>query len=307
MNRATPERIRLAEQVATFRRDGMSHKEIAAALGISRSYASALASDPYGEQERARRDRYAGVCENCGRSTTGSNGPNLAPRFCALCAATAYAKENRRWTRERVIQAIHEWAQEHDGIPPTASQWRRSSLDGRFPALSSVYKSQRRINNSPFDSWASAIEAAGFKRPREGKKRTDKSDWSRELVLSELERLSIDGIAPSTVEHQRLQQAAKYYFGSWRRACKEAEVVPKKVVLERWTPEKIIERIQSEAIGDLPPSSEEFQSLSAQCYGYFGSWENAVKAAGYEPLGHGYSRRAMERRRLLGIFNNKRS
>lgn len=59
-----------------------------------------------------------------------------------------------RWTRDMVIAAIQRWAEEHDGKPPTQTDWLRRG--GYHPAFSTAV-------NVCKTSWSEAIEAAGYK------------------------------------------------------------------------------------------------------------------------------------------------
>lgn len=169
----TQARLALGARAIELREQGWLIRPIAEELGISRSYASALIHDPDGTQARARKDRYGGNCEVCGKATTGSDGPGTAPK---RCVQHAILEHERRWNRETVIGAIQHWAAEHDGKPPNAQEWlyRDGELKARYPAANSVYNSSGN-KNAPFKSWADAIEAAGFPRPQVGKyERTDR-------------------------------------------------------------------------------------------------------------------------------------
>lgn len=83
-------RTELASRAAELRATGLVYREIAQELGISRSYASTLISDPDDAQARARKASYRRPCPECGTLMDGSNGrgPNAA-RLCAKCAAVA--------------------------------------------------------------------------------------------------------------------------------------------------------------------------------------------------------------------------
>jgi hypothetical protein len=107
---ATTERLNLAAEVARLRAApfNLTQREIGERLGISTSYAGDLARDPDGSQVRARKDSYRRSCPNCGTLMDGSNGRN-GPKLCKVCAA-AEQHEARFWTRERIIEAIQEWA-----------------------------------------------------------------------------------------------------------------------------------------------------------------------------------------------------
>ena len=52
------------------------------------------------ERQRVRRrERYAGVCGNCGKPTDGSNGREKAPKLCVDCFNAARAPEHGDYTR----------------------------------------------------------------------------------------------------------------------------------------------------------------------------------------------------------------
>lgn len=165
----TQARLDLAARAIDLRRRGWLISPIAEELGISRSYASGLILDPTGAGDRARKDSYAGKCEICGHPTTGSDGPNTAPK---RCVEHAILEHERRWNRASVIAAIQHWAAEHDGNPPKAEDFLyREGADRKlYPSAGSVYGRTRKGNNggSPFVYWADAIEAAGFPRPAVG-------------------------------------------------------------------------------------------------------------------------------------------
>lgn len=167
-----PTRAQRAAEARRLRHLGLKQREIAETMGIGRSYAAELLDDPAGQKARVRRESYAGVCENCGSPTTGGDGPAKAPRFCVHCAPG----QNRQWTEETVVAAIREWARRH-GRPPSSTDWLHYSVaeDGyKFPNRGSCYRSTSG-STAPFESWADAIEAAGFPRPRKGQRTKGKS------------------------------------------------------------------------------------------------------------------------------------
>jgi DNA-directed RNA polymerase specialized sigma24 family protein len=102
----------------------LSVGEIAAAMGVSKSTIYAYFADPTGEQRLERRRRYAGTCEECGRPTDGSGGPGKAAKRCAEC---------RKWTREKIVEAMKLWAAEH-GRPPRQDDWIPAPADRRYPS-----------------------------------------------------------------------------------------------------------------------------------------------------------------------------
>ena len=167
-------RIERAEQALALRAQGLLQREIAAELGISRSYASSLLADPEGVKDKERKDSYRKPCPQCGELMGGGEGPNSEkfPKLCYQCAPLA----TRYWTRERIIDAIQRWNEIY-GRPPVATEWLVSKdIRGEgFPPTSAIYKYNKGArggvpgtNHNPFDSWADAVEAAGFPRPRRG-------------------------------------------------------------------------------------------------------------------------------------------
>lgn len=156
-------RVERAREALALREEGLLQREIAECMEISRSYASALLHDPDGSQDKTRKASYGRTCENCGGSTDGSYGRAKAPRYCAHCQPHV----TRKWTQERVIEAIREWARRR-GEAPNANDWIRNTVDPdgyEFPARTAVYDSDSHYAHPNFQHWADAIEAAGFPRP----------------------------------------------------------------------------------------------------------------------------------------------
>lgn len=145
------EKIMVARRLAA---EGLTQAEVARRMGISRSYAGSLLSDPDDSKRLARRTGYAGTCLDCGTPTK-SNGTSVPSPRCPRCA-------QRKWTPELIAEAIQRWDEQH-GHPPSARDWR----DGHNPGYPTLHTVQRL-----FGSWANGIEAAGFPRPARGVRRT---------------------------------------------------------------------------------------------------------------------------------------
>jgi hypothetical protein len=163
---ATEARLALAGRVAELRAHGLTHREVAGELGISRSYASELAVDPDGSDGRARKDGYGGRCVDCGARTSGADGRDSAPQRCNRCALANQSAE-QHWTREAVLDAIRRFAAAH-GRPPGAQEWVASDPVNGYPPRTAVYRAGKK-SAAHFDKWADAIEAAGFPRPLQGR------------------------------------------------------------------------------------------------------------------------------------------
>lgn len=149
----TTRREMLAAQAKVLREGGLLQREIAVVLGVSRTYAAELVSDPEGAKVRARKQRYGGTCVECGAATDGSNGRDAAPKLCFACHSQKL-HDDRYWTPERIIQAIQEWHRQH-GRPPIAPEWvTPGERVGQIPPVSTVQRE--------FGSWRAAIQEAGF-------------------------------------------------------------------------------------------------------------------------------------------------
>ena len=86
--------------------EGLSIAQIADRLGRSPATIKAYFYDPTGEKARAVKARYQGVCRGCGAYTQPRNGKGDAYAYCKACHPGAI---KRRWTRERVLDAMREW------------------------------------------------------------------------------------------------------------------------------------------------------------------------------------------------------
>jgi len=172
VNHPGERRQRLAREAAELRAAGLLYDEIGEALGISRSYASALLLDPTGTLGKQRKQRYRQPCVDCGAVTSGAEGRKETPR-CQPCAAWRSGAAQQIWTPGRVIEAIQDWAAIY-GEPPSSVDWnpwaarhvvhdeerarRWERADGRWPWFTIVH--QR------FGSFSEGLLAAGFQ-PRD--------------------------------------------------------------------------------------------------------------------------------------------
>lgn len=153
-------RVERAAQAAELRAQGLLYREIAARLGVSVSYAQDLVNDPDGSKVRARKDSYRGRCADCGRPTDGSwgRGPQASKR-CVRCAGA----RQRIWTRDRIIDALRDFADER-GRAPTAGELGAGSNCTDRVAWLPRWQTVRKV----FGSYPAACEAAGLPRPRVG-------------------------------------------------------------------------------------------------------------------------------------------
>lgn len=102
--------------------ENLSIAQIADRLGRSPATIKAYFYDPTGEKARAVKARYVGVCRGCGARTQPRNGKGDAYAFCRACHPGAI---ERRWTRERVLDAMRVWLERY-GRFPSSYDWSRT-------------------------------------------------------------------------------------------------------------------------------------------------------------------------------------
>ncbi len=107
--------------------EGLSIVRIAERLGRSPATIKAYFYDPTGEKARAVKARYQGVCRGCGAYTQPRNGKGDAYAYCKACHPGAI---ERRWTRERVLDAMREWRARY-GRLPSSYDWSRTHAHRR--------------------------------------------------------------------------------------------------------------------------------------------------------------------------------
>jgi hypothetical protein len=135
-------------------------RQIADRLGRSPATVKAYFYDPTGEKARAVKARYLGVCRGCGAYTQPRNGKGDAYAYCKACHPGAI---ERRWTRERVVEAMLDWRRRYGGLP-SSYDWSRTHArrrgrralerlnEGDWPSASVV--------SGIFGTWAAALTAA---------------------------------------------------------------------------------------------------------------------------------------------------
>ena len=155
--------------------------------------------------------------------------------------------------------------------------------DGESPPTQTEYREQAEHSVSTvrrrFGSWNDALMEAGYDVNRP-------SRVSKEELLAEIDRLAGSEYGPYS--HVFNEQAdyglttVRNRFESWRKAVIEAGYQPKK-----WVPEeKLLEEIDRLSVGNSPPTTAEFRNRAdysrATVRDRFGSWNEALKEAGYK-------------------------
>lgn len=187
----------------------------------------------------------------------------------------------RKWSKERILEEIRRLQAAGHSLST-----RNMAEMGYSGMVTTCYKPEY------FGSWRNAVRAAGFD-PREVCRRRRK--WTHERIIQRIRELHAAGedLSHSAAKrhHQYLVVVAisPRFFGSWRKAVEAAGISYEEVSKHKyWNRERIIQRIQELHAAGKPLSHEEAKQhygalvSAASSPRYFGSWGNAVRAAGID-------------------------
>lgn len=178
-----------------------------------------------------------------------------------------------KWSKEKIISDIQELNRQN--IPLNAINIMKTNVK--------LYGASR----SYFGSWKDAVEAAGFDYDTINHKNTEKS-WSKQIVIDEIVQFAIeDGNLRSDYvqkKYTKLHSAAQRYFKSWKDAVEAAGFDYDNIKKIKWTKEIIIMSIldlknQNNSLTSSDIQKNNMPLFQASCR-IFGSWKNAVEAAG---------------------------
>jgi hypothetical protein len=188
------------------------------------------------------------------------------------------------WSDERLLDAIRTWTREH-GAPPNTTRWAKRDSAGRWPSAATV---QLR-----FGTWEAALRAAGV--------RVERTSWDREAVLAAIAAFADrHGRRPRSAELGNANELPDHstvvrYCGSLTQALAEAGCPrPERPAWDRASILTALERFADEH--GRAPTWDEWKT-SAPDHPYadqvsceFGSWPDAIRAAGLRPARQPYDR-----------------
>lgn len=167
------------------------------------------------------------------------------------------------WTKEKIIETIRTKKSSKDFSPSELSKFQH--------ACSRYFGSVKKALKKTGGDWEAFH---------------NRKEWSREIVLERLrgyrEQHGEDCSSLIFERDPNLRAQCFRYFGSWRKALKEAGIRPRTIV---WTKETIaLELRRFLKNGALPTQASFTVSKSAKLYAaavrLHGSWPNAIEAAG---------------------------
>jgi len=187
-------------------------------------------------------------------------------------------------TEEWIVKQIQERQETGQEVNPATV--KRESV--------ALYERARRF----FDGWDEALLAAGID-PAEVRLREKYESWTSKKVLERIKQRHSSGeslkYAVVSQETRKLVEAAKRYFGSWYSAVSKAGFVdPREIIEANSLKKKVLEEIL-----ERRRAGKSLESKAARCDNelfhsaakrYFGSWLNALSAAGIDPEKHDRSK-----------------
>ncbi len=189
-------------------------------------------------------------------------------------------KRKRKWTKERIVQEIRRLHRQGEDLSHSAAKRNHQ------------YLVVVAVDERMFGTWREAIEAATLDYEEISKHRF----WSNSRIIDAIRGLHDSG---EDLSHEAAKNnygalvsaaSSKRYFGSWKAAIEAAGIDYADIrKINRWTEEKIIDTIRS-----LHAEGKSVNNSNMRRMGYrgmmeaasresnFGSWANAVKAAGLD-------------------------
>jgi hypothetical protein len=179
----------------------------------------------------------------------------------ALLAAGLPYKPRRKLARNDVIAAIQERHRQGLLLAGYGREDRGLSYAAR----------------KHFGSWRKAVQAAGIPDGWQYK-------WSRQRVIEALQACAQPGQPLLSKQVSAAARSAAYlHFGSWHAALTAAGLVlpePRPSTRKKWTPEVVLAEIRARCLQDTPLTVAENPRLAAAARKRFGSWHEALVAAG---------------------------
>lgn len=177
-----------------------------------------------------------------------------------------------------------------------------------------VLEQDRRLHGDGlrlFGRWEAALRAAGIDPARVRRHRR----WSRRAVINRIGQLAAEGkplnLRAIQLSEATLASAAYRFFGSWDEALAVAGIAPNTCRRRRanWTREQIIATIRSIRVegGKLNHAAVGRSSLSRAAVDLFGSWDDALRAAGIAPSEVRVYRKPWTRSTIIAEIRRKRS
>lgn len=205
----------------------------------------------------------------------------------AVEKATGESYSQGQWKKETIISALKELDKKL-GRAPTRTEFQKMTDEGKAPQWRTVLRT--------FGSWDKALDAAECRK-------VIRVQYTRSEMISQIHWLRLElGHIPKSEELAEFDGVAspesfRKEFGSWAEALDEAG-------LNKYSKESLMEqmKLMVQILGRVPSCkdcdelcSQGVTASSRKFEKMFGTWNEAIQAAGYEP-----------NRRVSGFFTNEK-
>lgn len=191
-------------------------------------------------------------------------------------------RESVKWTKETVVASILELAEKE------APLYARYILLNHGPLYTAAFNC--------FGGWAQAIKAAGLDYETIRKRLAKK--WTRELIVQEIKERWVAGLPLNEWEAGPiLTSPARRLFGSWLKAIHAAGLTYNDIRKTKnrrrgwWTKKRVLMRIRQLEKAGVRLNPQNVQNKIDKslfwygCY-FFGTWDQALEAAGFSYQDH---------------------
>ncbi len=186
-------------------------------------------------------------------------------------------RTNTKWTKESLVTAIRDLHKQGADLNTSAMQRHHAAIFGAA------------VSKHQFGSWQTAIEAAGLLGLADIRFRGPVHRWSKLALIEAIQDIEEKGgdlsLSAMLKENSALIQSAiiPRYFGSWRAAVEAAGIDYASICKQQRIGEiNVLQEIKTlfEAGDNL--TSTQHPNLHHRALKQFGSWENAIGAAGVD-------------------------
>ena len=172
-----------------------------------------------------------------------------------------YSQRRRRWSKERCIEELIKWDEANLANPKVKN-----------PPCNKLRSAARRY----FGSFHGALDALNLHDPHR---------WTRKQIIDAIQNRYVEGLPIFGRDNHGLYCVARRKFGTWSLAVHAAGLAEKPyLVRQRWTKELIIQKLHewSSSGRCLYMVRHENYPLFMAAKNHFGTWRNAIAAAGLE-------------------------
>ena len=172
-----------------------------------------------------------------------------------------YRQRSRKWSKERCIEELVTWNEANQANPEV---WN--------PPCNKLRSAAKRF----FGSFHDALDTLDLHDPHR---------WTRKRIIDAIQNRYIAGLPINERENRGLYCVARRKFGSWSSAVNAAGLAEKpRIARKKWTKDLVIGKLKEWSTSGrcLYMVRHENYPLFMAAKHHFGTWRNAIAAAGLE-------------------------